>query len=45
MNNIPKRKKIRLDQNLYLGEYIYFITICAYNKKNTLGKLKMRKCT
>lgn len=43
MNNIPKRKKIRLDQNLYLGEYVYFITICAYNKKQYFGKIKNEK--
>ena len=43
MNNIPKRKKIRLDQNLYLGGYVYFITICAYNKKQYFGKIKNEK--
>lgn len=42
-SNIPKRKKIRLDQNFYLGGHVYFITVCAYNKKQYFGRIKNGK--
>ena len=40
MNSNIKRKKIRLNQNLYCGDYVYFITICSYSKKSYFGEIK-----
>ena len=39
METLPKRKKIRLDDPLYTGGYVYFVTVCTYNRIECLGEI------
>ena len=41
--NLPIRKKIRLNVYDYLQENMYFITICVKNRIEVLGKIKEDK--
>lgn len=37
--DLPKRKRIRLPEFDYSENRMYFITICTYEKKHTLGRI------
>lgn len=39
MDNLPKRKQIRLKDYDYSQNGYYFITICTHNKQNTLSDI------
>ena len=38
MNELPKRKNLRLENYNYNGNGCYFITICTYNKTHLFGR-------
>lgn len=39
MMNLPKRKKIRLEGYDYSSSGAYFVTMCTYNREQTLGDI------
>ena len=41
MNNLPKRKSIRLSAEAYNECGLYFITICTKNREEVLGKISV----
>ena len=44
-NDLPTRKKIRLNYFDYTKEGMYFITVCIKNKKQILGKINNSRIT
>ena len=38
-NELPKRKRLRLENFDYSSQGAYFITICTHNRKNTLSHI------
>lgn len=39
METLPKRKNIRLDDHLYVGGHVYFVTVCTYHRIECLGDI------